>query len=125
MSPTSWNIAQADSNVRRVRQSFSEELRTRGRSEEEIADGTIILGELLANACEHGRLPVDVELRAFGNRWQLNVKDSGSGFVRAVREYDPSAERGRGLYMIEQLGGRIRVSDGASPDVEVTLPFGD
>jgi len=122
----SWNIAAVDSpNVRHVRQSFSQELRTRGRTEEEVADGTIILGELLANACEHGRLPIDVELRPCGSRWRLNVRDSGLGFVRVMREYDPSAERGRGLHMIEQLGGKIRVSDGASAEVEVTLPFGD
>lgn len=122
----SWNITRSDSpTARDVRRSFSDALRERGRTADEISDGTIILGELLANACEHGRLPIQIELRACGERWQLNVKDSGAGFLRVVRAYDPGANRGRGLHMIERLGGTIRVSGGASPNIEVTLPFGD
>ena len=76
MNTTSWNIAHIDSpNVRGVRRSFAAELRRLGRSEEEICDSTIILGELLANACEYGRLPICVELVPRGEHWQLNVKD--------------------------------------------------
>ena len=126
MNQTSWHIANVDSpHVRQVRRSFSDALRRLGRSEGEISDGTIILGELLANACEHGRLPIRVELRPYGRRWQLNVKDSGSGFVRTIRPYDPIADRGRGFHMVERLGASIRVSGGAFPNIEVTLPFGD
>lgn len=126
MNPRYWSIAKIDSpNVRHVRHSFADELRKRGRTEDEVADGTIILGELLANACEHGRLPIHVELRPYGKHWQLNVTDSGKGFVRAAHTYDPGADRGRGLQMVERLGGVITVSGGASPNIEVTLPFGD
>lgn len=126
MSSTSWNIARvAALDVRSVRHSFADELRRLGRSEQEICDGTIILGELLANACEHGRLPIYVELRPRGKYWHLNVKDAGSGFVRAAHVYDPGSDRGRGLHMVERLGGVINVSQGASPIIEVTLPFGD
>lgn len=126
MSTTSWNIAKIGAtDVRAVRRSFADELRRLGRSEEEICDGTIILGELLANACEHGRLPIHVELRPRGKHWHLNVKDAGLGFVRAAHVYDPSGDRGRGLQMVERLGGIISVSRGASPTIEVALPFGD
>lgn len=123
---SSWRIARVDSpDVRAVRYSFADELRRLGRSDEEILDGTIILGELLANACEHGRLPIRVELRSHGKYWRLNVQDSGSGFTRSAQVYDPSSDRGRGLQMVERLGGVIRVSNGAAPNIEVTLPFGD
>lgn len=126
MISTSWNINKiASPEVRAVRRSFADELRRLGRSEQEICDGTIILGELLANACEHGRLPIRIELRPCGRYWQLNVKDSGMGFVRSALVYNPASDRGRGLQMVERLGGIINVSDGAGPNIEVKLPFGD
>ncbi|HEY1975880.1 MAG TPA: ATP-binding protein [Candidatus Baltobacteraceae bacterium] len=126
MTAMSWSTGTVDSpNVRLMRRSFVHELRRLGRTEAEISDGEIILGELLANACEHGRLPIAVELRPSGRRWQLSVSDCGSGFVRNTLPYDPRGERGRGFHIVEQLGATIRVTDGASPNIEVSLPFGD
>ena len=121
-----WDIRQVSPpSVRRVRSDFSNELRKRGKSDAEVYDGTIILGELLANACEHGRLPIRVELRATGKQWLLTVRDSGSGFVRRIAPFDPTADRGRGFQIVERLGGRIHISGGASANIQVTLPFGD
>lgn len=126
MNPTFWSIERADSpNVRQVRTSFSQALRRLGKTEDQIGEGTLVLGELLANACEHGRLPIRVELRASGPRWRLSVRDSGSGFVHRARPFDPAAYRGRGLQIVERLGCTIHVSNGAHPNIEVTLPFGD
>jgi len=122
----SWSIDRAATpNVRQVRTSFSRELRRLGKTGQQVEAGTIVLGELLANACEHGRLPIHVELRATGRRWQLSVRDAGSGFVHRALPFDPAAYRGRGLQIVERLGCAIYVSSGAHPNIEVTLPFGD
>ena len=120
----SWTVNRADSqSLRGIRQAFRQALRKLGMPESDIEAGTIILGELLANACEHGRLPVHVSLHTKESRWRLTVSDSGSGITRVAQ---PNLEslRGRGLYIIERLGARVSFAPGPPSTVEVVLPFG-
>jgi anti-sigma regulatory factor (Ser/Thr protein kinase) len=120
----SWTVSQADSpSLRGIRQQFSQALRERGTREPDVEAGTIILGELLANACEHGQLPVHVSLHTKSNRWRLTVADSGRGITTGIRR-DEQSLRGRGLYIIERLGARISFAPGPPSTVEVVLPFG-
>jgi anti-sigma regulatory factor (Ser/Thr protein kinase) len=121
-----WEITTVDSaKLRDVRRSFAEQLALCGKSASQVQDGTIILGELLANACEHGALPIRVDFSSSGKHWQLRVTDAGRGFTPAARPLPASAVRGRGLAIVERLGGTIHVSEGRSPSVDVLLPFGD
>jgi anti-sigma regulatory factor (Ser/Thr protein kinase) len=120
----SWTVSHADSqSLRGIRHAFSQALRARGTRESDIEAGTIILGELLANACEHGQLPVHVSLHTKADRWRLTVSDSGRGITRAAQP-DTQSLRGRGLYIIERLGARISIAPGSPSTVEVVLPFG-
>jgi anti-sigma regulatory factor (Ser/Thr protein kinase) len=120
----SWTVNTADSeSLRGIRQSFSQALRERGTRESDIEAGTIILGELLANACEHGQLPVHVSLQTRANGWRLTVADSGQGITPGAPR-DAQSLRGRGLYIIERLGARISFAPGPPTRVEVLLPFG-
>ena len=120
----SWTVDHADSqSLRRIRRQFSQALRERGTDETDVEAGTIILGELLANACEHGRLPVHVFLQTKQTRWRLTVKDSGGG-IQQEPVRDKHSMRGRGLFIIERLGARISISPGPPSTVEVLLPFG-
>jgi anti-sigma regulatory factor (Ser/Thr protein kinase) len=120
----SWTVNHADSqSLRGIRQRFAQALRERGTSQPDVEAGTIILGELLANACEHGQLPVHVSLQTNSDRWRLTVSDSGRGIKLGV-ERDLQSLRGRGLYIIERLGARISIAPGRPSTVEVLLPFG-
>lgn len=118
-----WRIAAVEPRViRSARTQFSNVLRTARRSDDEIEIGTIILGELLANACEHGSLPVGVELRELRGQFTLAVTDAGDGITRPPRR-NPTALRGRGFAIIEALGARITFFPRPRSRVEVMLPF--
>lgn len=118
-----WCVAAIDPHLMRsTRAQFSSVLRAADRSDEEIEVGTIILGELLANACEHGNLPVGVELREMRGEFTLAVTDTGHGITRPVFR-DPHSLRGRGLEIIEALGANITFFSRPYSRVEVVLPF--
>ncbi len=118
-----WNVVAIEPHLMRsTRAQFSGVLRAADRSDEEIEVGTIILGELLANACEHGHLPVGVKLRESRGEFTLAVTDAGYGITRPVFR-DPNSLRGRGLEIIDALGGNITFFSRPSSRVDVVLPF--
>jgi anti-sigma regulatory factor (Ser/Thr protein kinase) len=104
------------------RHEFARLLRERGIADSDVESAVMILGELLANACEHGRLPVDVLLSSRGSILELRVDDSGIG-VRRPAKRDPNSLRGRGFEIIERLGGRIALQGRPHSSVRVVLPF--
>jgi len=121
-----WHVTAVDSQtIARLRREFSEELASHGKTAAQIEDGTIILGELLANACEHGALPVQVELHPKGVRWRLIVSDAGKGFTPRRQTAAALSTRGRGLRIIERLGGTISIPREGVSAIDVLLPFGD
>lgn len=121
--PWSWRIANANGrNVASSRHAFAKVLRDAGRSEEEVQTAVMIFGELVANACEHGKIPVDIQLRMHRNRLVLDVLDSGRDVERPARR-DPDSLRGRGFEIIERLGGIIAILPRPRSLVSVTLPL--
>lgn len=86
------------------------------------------LGNLLANALEHGRGRVSLRGRRLGGKVRIEVADGGPGFARAPRA---GRGRGRGLGLaaraVEEAGGRLRIasSDGDGTVVAVELPLAD
>lgn len=75
-------------------------------------DVALALAELLANAQEHGRPPIDVTM------WEdgcliLEIRDRGPGFDRGavVQDHPPAATltRGRGLWIARQLSDGLRI----------------
>lgn len=118
-----WRVVAVEPRVMRTtRAQFSSALRKAQRNTEEIEVATIILGELLANACEHGQLPVGVELRASQGAFTLVVTDAGYGITRPAFRH-PNSLRGRGFEIIEALGARITLFPRPNSRVEVRLPF--
>ncbi len=74
------------------------------------------LGNVLANAVEHGRGSVMVRGSRFPRRVRVEVADEGPGFSAAPTGPDRRSGRGRGLRIaaqaIEEAGGSLSVSSG-------------
>jgi anti-sigma regulatory factor (Ser/Thr protein kinase) len=118
-----WRITRADaSTVANSRHAFAKVLRDDGRSQTDIDTAVMIFGELIANACEHGRIPVDIQLRPQGDSLVLEVVDSGHDIARPRRR-DPESLRGRGFEIIERLGGVINILPRPRSHVSVILPL--
>jgi anti-sigma regulatory factor (Ser/Thr protein kinase) len=123
MTARTWSITEVNPTiVRSTRHQFADVLRRLGYDESAVEAGTFILGELLANACEHGMIPVRIELRNDGKHWKLRVDDAGRGIRRPAKR-DPNALRGRGFEIIERLGARLRIAAPPRSTVEVVLPL--
>ncbi|WP_051838172.1 ATP-binding protein [Streptomyces sp. NRRL WC-3742] len=71
--------------------------------------GEILLGELFANAVQHPVAPADcfVEIRfaLIGDRLRLEVHDAGGGRP-SLRPSSTDNERGRGLFLVNELAER-------------------
>jgi anti-sigma regulatory factor (Ser/Thr protein kinase) len=123
MQPWTWQITHADGKtVASCRHAFAQALRDAGHSEENVQTAVMIFGELIANACEHGKIPVDIHLRPHRNRLVLEVLDSGADIERPATR-DPDSLRGRGFEIIERLGGIIQILPRPRSRVSVTLPL--
>ena len=122
MKSRTWNIDKVSpAIVRATRHQFTRALREIGYSEVAVEAGTLILGELLANACEHGLVPVRIELSNVGERWRLTVDDAGYGIRRPLMR-DPNSLRGRGFEIIERLGATLNIAPPPRSTVQVLLP---
>jgi anti-sigma regulatory factor (Ser/Thr protein kinase) len=118
-----WRIERAESQtVADSRHAFARVLRARGLSENDVDSAVLIFGELLANACEHGRVPVDIKLSTRGAALDLQVADSGVDIARPAKR-DPMSLRGRGFEIIERLGGEIALRRRPRSSVRVRLPL--
>jgi len=90
---------------------------------------TQALGNVLANAVEHGRGSVVVRGSRSRGRVRIEVEDDGPGFGAAAAP-NRRAGRGRGLLIaaqaIEEAGGTLSVSSGdAGAVVALELPVAD
>ena len=118
-----WQITRADgSAVANARHAFAQVLHDDGRRQADIDTAVMIFGELIANGCEHGRIPVDIQLRNEGDSLVLEVLDSGQD-IKRPRQRDPESLRGRGFEIIERLGGVIHILPRPRSRVSVILPL--
>ncbi|MFN8109662.1 MAG: ATP-binding protein [Thermoleophilia bacterium] len=83
--------------------------------EERAVDLNLVLGELVANAQEHGAPPVEVEAWADG-RLVLEVRD-GAGTLDTAnvwpdRRPSPHGQRGRGMWIVRLLADVVNVRSG-------------
>lgn len=80
--------------------------------EDRANDLVLALDELLANAQEHGKPPVDVTAR-FDGRLVIEVRDSGDGINAGAvwRSHPPNryGTRGRGLWIVRQLCDVVKI----------------
>lgn len=84
---------------------------------ERAADLVLALDELLANAQEHGRPPIEV-LAWTDGRLVVLVTDRGGGFSPAAvwRTHPPAplGRRGRGLWIARQLTDCVHIDTGSA-----------
>ena len=124
---TLWSktLERVDRDVfRAARAEFREVLASRRTPNDLAHDAELIFGELLANACEHGTLPIRIDLSEVNGRCILRVADGGSGVVRReCAAPPPDAIRGRGFNLIERLGGSVHIERPPVSAVTVGLPL--
>jgi len=119
-----WRITRGEATtVAAARHALARMLRLGAHGNDNVDVAVQILGELIANACEHGRVPIDIALRRHGRRYELEVADSGSDIARPNAKHAPDSLRGRGFEIIEGLGGIIAITARPRSTVRVTLPF--
>lgn len=74
------------------------------------------LGNLVANAMEHGSGPVELRGRSAGGRAVVEVHDAGPALPAGSRGAPPGRGRGRGLVIAaraaEEAGGRVTIEQG-------------
>lgn len=86
---------------------FDEYLRQCGVEDECIFDSHLVLSELAANVLQHSRCAADIFGDLAGDTIEVEVR-SAEGYVPPEKTVLPesSAERGRGLYLIDMLSER-------------------
>jgi anti-sigma regulatory factor (Ser/Thr protein kinase) len=88
-------------------------------------DVELALSEVLANAQEHGRVPISVSAW-FDGRFLVEVRDHGRGFDRtriwASHPPTPLGLRGRGLWIARQITDGVTVRSGGD-GTTVTIEF--
>jgi anti-sigma regulatory factor (Ser/Thr protein kinase) len=74
-----------------------------------VANIVLLTSELVTNAVVHPRGAADstvgLRLTIYGDHVRVEVEDSGGGFDR-VAPMAPNAERGRGLFLVDQFSDR-------------------
>lgn len=97
--------------VRRVVRQIAE----RWGFSDRAADLVLALDEIVANAQEHGRPPIEVSCWVDG-RVVVEVRDVGAGFDRArvwgTHPPEPYGPRGRGLWITRQLTDLVSILSG-------------
>ncbi len=87
----------------------------RGGFSDRAGDLVLALDEVVANAQEHGRPPIEVSCWVDG-RIVVEVSDVGGGFDRArvweTHPPEPYGPRGRGLWITRQLTDLVSILSG-------------
>jgi anti-sigma regulatory factor (Ser/Thr protein kinase) len=85
-------------------------------AEERVPDVLLAVTELVTNAVRAARSAVDVRSWLTDDALMVEVTDDGRGFdpaiARDVRELDPMAERGRGLFLAGALVDECTIESG-------------
>jgi anti-sigma regulatory factor (Ser/Thr protein kinase) len=83
----------------------------------------LILGELVTNAVQHGKVPISVHLYNTKAGVLLAVYDGGAGLTLLQDRAPPDhSHRGRGLYVVQRLARTVQLASGARRGIEVLLP---
>lgn len=77
---------------------------------------TLLVSELVANAVLHTKTPVQVVVRATGDRARIEVHD-GSPQLPARKHYSAMSGTGRGLLLVERMAARWGAEQTASGKV--------
>ena len=79
-----------------------------------FADLELVVSELVTNAVEHGRGTIQVEVEQLEGEIRGLVSDRGDGFSYELRELGGTADRGRGLAIVDALVTRWGIRHGST-----------
>ncbi len=79
-----------------------------------LADVTLAVSELVANAVLHGTGEIELRMESDGRLVKGEVTDEGSGFEREMREDGLDGVGGRGLHIVGQLAEEWGVYEGTT-----------
>ncbi|HEU0316456.1 MAG TPA: ATP-binding protein [Solirubrobacteraceae bacterium] len=79
-----------------------------------VADVTLAVSELVANAVLHGTGEIELRVEADASGVKGEVIDGGGGFERELREDGIEEVGGRGLYIVGQLADSWGVHEGTT-----------
>lgn len=125
--PPSWSLSFDDGRAAwDARSHFVEFLRSNGTSERSVHTAELVFGELLSNVVCHAPGPVEISVECHEETLVLRVIDSGAPIALAEWRLpeDILSERGRGLFIINQLAARVRIEHVANygNHISVTMP---
>lgn len=73
--------------------------------DDQSSEAETIVAELVANAVEHAETALEVRVLRRGGSLRIEVDDDGRGWP-VLRDPEPLAERGRGLFIVDHLSER-------------------
>ena len=80
-----------------------------------IADTQLMLSELMTNAVEYGRGPIELRIETLGSRRiSCAVVDRGEGFTPVVGKGPPTEDGGWGLHLVDQLADAWGIRSGGA-----------
>ena len=88
-----------------------------------LADVTLAVSELVANAVLHGSGEIELRIESDGRSVKGEVIDGGGGFERQMRKQGVEEVGGRGLYIVGQLAQSWGVHEGTT-HVWFEIPVG-
>ena len=107
-----WSFDSEDQKAAQMaRRNFRDKLRAKGVSRDDCGAAELIFGEIEANVARHAPGAVDVALEWSDSRPILHVIDRGQGYeVVQLQTADVLSEQGRGLWLVQSLGGEVHVN---------------
>ncbi|MDT7580079.1 MAG: hypothetical protein QOK35_1343 [Pseudonocardiales bacterium] len=87
-----------------------------GLTEEDVEPALLVVTELLSNAVDHARAPVQLVVEFLGDAIRVEVHDAADAPPR-MQPHDPLRRRGRGMQMVETLSERWGWTDTSSGKV--------
>ena len=86
-------------------------LREEGAPDSDYSAAEVIFGELVSNVVRYAPGPIDIDLEWNDDSPTLHVLDRGEHFaLAATLPYDSLSENGRGLFIVQTLGGALKVA---------------
>jgi anti-sigma regulatory factor (Ser/Thr protein kinase) len=126
-SPWSDTFAATPETAARVRATVADLLGP-SMPPDDLFELRVSVGEAVANAIEHGRGPIQIDIELTARQATVTVSDRGNGFDPkhlGATGSAPSldAESGRGLYIMRQMSDSLAADDGRGCAVSIVKSF--
>lgn len=100
---SSWRLPDDLSASAAARTHVTRWAHERGWTDDDIDDLLVVVSELAANAAQHGRPPLTLDIHADDATVTVTLSERASGTVPQLQQPGPFDGRGRGLAMVAAL----------------------